>query len=68
MPAWLFFDADAGGLQIGGIHQREGMGPRGGPLDQRGAQTVVDLPKAASAQAGAELVEHEGVGNSLAMG
>jgi hypothetical protein len=64
----LFFETVAGGLQIGGVHQRHGMGPSGRVFDQRHAELVVDLAQTAHAQTGSELVEHAHIGNPLPVG
>jgi hypothetical protein len=61
----LFFEADTGGGQIGGIDQSDR--PRLPDIrgDQRREQVLVDPPQPAHADAGAERVQHPHVGHPV---
>jgi hypothetical protein len=59
----LFFEADTGGGQIGGIDQPDRPRLPGIRGDQRREQVLVDPPQPAHAGAGAERVQHPHVGH-----
>jgi hypothetical protein len=60
----LFFEADAGRRQIGGVDQPDRQFPPGIALDQRRQQILVDLPQSRHAETGSEFVQHAYVGHS----
>jgi hypothetical protein len=54
----LFFEADAGGGQVGGTDQPDGAFPPGIGLDEGLNQMLVDPTQSPNSQAGPELVQH----------
>jgi hypothetical protein len=63
----LFFEAAAGGGQIGGVDERGGVLPKRDGLDQRLENRFVDLPQSPNACAGAKGVEDTHVRGAMAV-